>query len=258
MKKLPVILSLCMIFSATAAAQSSQASGPPGLDLMPGDFFYPVESFVEDVEVAVAGLVGGPDFKAKAIANNANESLSEARQLADNNQSERAAQLIDKYSENLNRSQKLAEESGDNELSEKLDNISGRNVKVLEEVKERVPEQAQKGIEKAINRSGKAGERPGKIPGSEKIPGKGDPRPGEAGENRSSPQNLTENSEKLKNRTEDLLENSTDKLQDQRPSDNRSSSGGSADNSEDSGGKVSPPEKNGDENPLGGTGKDLL
>lgn len=153
MKKTAILLTLTVLISATAAAQTQQAGNSSSLSFLPGDLFYPVESFVEELEVEIAGVIGGPDFKSKAIANNADEALKEAKALADDNRSEKAAKMVDRYSQLMNKSQSLAVKSNEGNLSEKLQNISEKNVETLEQVREKVPEQARKGIDNAINRS---------------------------------------------------------------------------------------------------------
>lgn len=163
MKKTAILLTIAILFSANVVAQDSSTDRSSSPRFIPGDLFYPVESFVEDLEVRIAGLVGGPDFKSKAIANNADEALKEAKLLADNNRSSKAAKMAEKYSNLMNRSQSLASESRDRNLSEKLQNLSEKNVRTLKQVKKKLPEQARKGINKAINNSrdkNKAGNPP--------------------------------------------------------------------------------------------------
>lgn len=250
MKKLAVLMSLSIIFSATAAAQSPQNSGNTGPSFMPGDLFYPLESFVEDVEVMVAGVIGGSDFKAKALANNANETLRKAENLAENNRSEKASEMVEKYSRSLNRSKMLADESGDRELSEKIKNISGKNVQVLEKVRDKVPAQARKGIEKAINNS-----RKDQIPEKDKEQAdKENNRPKlKAPKNRDNKQNLTK---KLKDKTENLMRNSSEKSLERRPSMNESPEQDNPSENQNLDPETSDRGKN--ENPLAETGKGLL
>lgn len=157
MKKTAILLISVVLFSATAAAQASNTENSASPRFVPGDLFYPVESFVEEIEVAIAGIVGGPDFKSKALANNADEALREAKVLRDNNRSEKASEMADRYSKLMNRSQSLVSNSRDQELKEKLNNISEKNVETLEKVKKRAPEEAEKGLENALNNSRRNG-----------------------------------------------------------------------------------------------------
>ncbi len=120
---------------------------------MPGNPLYVVESFVENIEVKIAGMIGGPEMKSKAIANNAEERLAEARYLADQNKTEKAAKAMQRYSQGLNHSRDIARGLEDTNLGQKIENVSNRNKQTLEEVKKKVPEQAKKGIERARNKT---------------------------------------------------------------------------------------------------------
>ncbi|WP_414837686.1 DUF5667 domain-containing protein [Candidatus Nanosalina sp. VS9-1] len=168
-KALLIILFAVTFFTVAGAGQpqidQTESGADPGL--MPGNFLYGLEKFVEDLEVRIAGAVGGPDMKSKALANNAEERLAEANALADRNRSEEASEMVQAYSDTLNRSRSIAAGNNNTDLTEQLDNISRRNTQKLEEVKNKVPEQARAAIQKAIDKSrnpGKTGrpESPGK------------------------------------------------------------------------------------------------
>lgn len=173
--------------------------------MKPGDMFYWLENMVETAEVQIAGLIGGTDLKAKAIANNAEERLAEARALEKQNKTEKASKLRQKYSEQINRSRGLAKKSKDTELKRKLDNITRKNQKVLENIKKRTPDQAQKGIDKAINNSGKNSQKPR---ASKEVPGKENLTAGKPPETKKQKINKTVNnskaSEMAKNTGKDL------------------------------------------------------
>lgn len=176
MKKTAILILASLILIGTASAQQTGNSSENGVapGLTPASPFYGVEMFAENLEVRLAGVIGGDDMKSKALANNAEERVSEAQSLIKRNRSDKAAEAIDRYSKTLNRSVELAGKGQDEQLKQKIDNISNKNVETLKEVKGRVPEQARGAIEKAINQSEKR--RPG--PPSEalnrsKIPVKG-------------------------------------------------------------------------------------
>lgn len=195
MKKTWLILSLLVLFTAAAVAQPSQNSTSTDPGLIPGDIFYPVEQFAESLEVTVAGLIGGPDFKAKAIANNAEESLAEASILAERNNSRKASEMAQNYYNQMNRSKNLVESSKNSNLSQELSNISRKNVERLEKVKEKVPHQARAGIENAIQNSRSLGQRNGNSAKDPKeIPANSKPK--EAPEN---PQNTSSAEASMKN-----------------------------------------------------------
>lgn len=188
-RKILLGVALVLVLS-TAAAQPTNRSSEVKPGLMPGSFLYPVENFVETIEVRVAGFVGGPDLKAKAIANNAEERLAEARELSEKNRTEKAAEAVEKYSEAMNRSQELASRGEDGELKQKLENVSSRNIQTLEEVKKKVPEEARKGIQNAIDKSKS---RRDKMPEAKKQPGAPSrPEKPQEGETQpSKPENMT-------------------------------------------------------------------
>lgn len=174
MNKAILIMFAVTVFTLAGAGQpQADSSVDPGL--MPGNPFYGLEQFVEGLEVRIAGAIGGPDMKSKALANNAEERLAEANALADKNRSEEASRMIQVYSDTLNKSRNLAVGNNNSNLTEQLDNISRKNTRKLEEVKNKVPEQAQAAIQKAIdnsNRPGEAGrpENPGN--NSKIVPGR--------------------------------------------------------------------------------------
>lgn len=255
MKKSVVMLALTVLISATATAQAQQAETQGFSGFLPGDLFYPVESFVEDLEVSIAGIVGGKDFKSKAIANNADEALNKARILADNNQSEKAVEMVDRYSKLINQSRNLAAESENTNLSNKLKNISDRNVDTLEQVREKVPEKAIKGIEKAIENSKRdkkleykaETEKNGKTPKSNVQNKSSDNKINPRENQRLMRENLSENKtekpqtgEKALNNSKDSGENETDRNDTSSEKDSREKN------------------RNTKENPLTGRGSGIL
>ena len=189
MNKLIAALTILVLMTGAAAAQ-------PEITKSPFNPFSTVETFVENAEVQLAGIIGGQDLKAKALANNAEESLQEAERLAERNRSMAAAQKIEKYERNLNRSQKLLDEGENTELRNQVRNISNQNVQRLKEVKKKVPAEARKGIENAINNIKKRNrpapeEKPGNNTDKPERPSQSAPanrtgKPGEAVENNIS------------------------------------------------------------------------
>lgn len=174
MNKAILIMFAVTVFTLAGAGQpQTDSSVDPGL--MPGNPFYGLEQFVEGLEVRIAGAIGGPDMKSKALANNAEERLAEANALADKNRSEEASRMIQEYSDTLNKSRKLAVGNNNSNLTEKLDTVSRKNTRKLKEVKKKVPLQAQAAIQKAIDNSNKPRdtgrpENPGN--GGKIVPGK--------------------------------------------------------------------------------------
>lgn len=288
MNKILALFSCLMLFLTLASAQPSQNITESDPGLVPGDLFYPLENFAESLEVNLAGLIGGSDFKAKAIANNAEESLNEASILADRNQSEKASEMAEKYYREINNSKKLAENSKDTRLSEKIDNVSSRNVQRLEKVKQKVPKEAREGIENAIQKTGPERgkpEKPSVGTRNSERPQKSDELPGNS-RNRTETPNFTGERTGKSNRSnitseglneEDILGLSGDNTGDEgldvpgdqgiesseKPGQEEKESTTSVPSGEqDSDSKESPSssasgDNNSDENPLTGSGQDL-
>lgn len=153
MSKGPTLaLAVLMLTSLTAAAPQQAASNP---GFVPGDLFYPFEKFVENIEVEMAGMIGGEDMRAKAIANNADERLAEAQKLRERNKSEKAAELGEEYEREMNKSREVAKKARDKNISKKIDEVSERNKEVLRQVRGKAPAPAKKGLDKAIENSDK-------------------------------------------------------------------------------------------------------
>lgn len=233
MKKTVLFISALLMVSV-AAAQPSNPSGNPFNGLVED-----VDNFVESLEVRVAGAIGGPELKSKALANNANKSLREAKKLSDQNRSEEAAERIEKYNRQMNRSMEAADEANSSRLDSQLSNVSWKNVETLEKVRDKVPEQAKQGIQKAIDNAEKARGKPvmknpgqgredaGKPNISEKVKERaGNPGVGKAREktnrtmkegleavNRSTdvPENISRNSS---DKVEKAVENVSDRVKD--------------------------------------------
>ena len=194
-----MLLGVVLLLSTTVMAQpeSENASNvKPGIT--PGNPLYVIESFVERIEVNLAGMMGGPEMKSKAIANNAEERLAEAKYLADRNKTEKAARSMQKYSEGLNQSMQIAKDTKNKNLEEKIQNVSRKNTKNFEEVKNRIPEKAQEALQRKQNKFNDR-ENP-----SVQRESKGKNKPSERGIGK------TNESNSLKNKTERPINNSVD------------------------------------------------
>ena len=91
-RTLALLVAALLLIAPASAATSGQNPG-----FVPGDLFYPVEKAVENIEVKIAGTIGGPDLKAKALANNADERVAKAQKLSQRNRSDRAEKLMEDY-----------------------------------------------------------------------------------------------------------------------------------------------------------------
>lgn len=253
MKKIWLLLSLLIILASTAVAQPSQNSSIEDPGLLPGDLFYPVENFAEGLEVKIAGLLGGDDFQAKALANNAEESLTRADILAERNNSEQASEMAENYFKRMSNSKKLAENSGNSNLSRKIDDISRKNVDRLEKIKQKVPEEARKGIENAIEKSKGPNMR-------EKVPGKeNNQRFSKQEIGNKSGKDIENTGEKSVNKSKDIIRENREKASETDDSvDNRAISGNTFNEHEslDQSSEVSG-DGSSDENLLDGNGQGL-
>jgi hypothetical protein len=153
MEKAIVLISILMMVGLVSGASSDV----PKATQTPGDTFYFLDKFSESLEltVAKAPVIGGPELEAKVRANHAAERLAEARKLANQNESERVNSLMAEYSKQKNLSVNSAREANNTNLSQRLGNVSDNHVEVLQDIQNKVPEQAQKGIQNAIENSQK-------------------------------------------------------------------------------------------------------
>lgn len=154
MKKL---LALTIIGFMLTGIASAQAEDVPAPGITPDSPLYMFEKISERLalEIAQAPVIGSEELEAKVRANQAAETLAEARAMAEKNKSQHVKKLMQRYSENMNKSAEIAGKSNNSELKNRLRNVSNNQVKTLEEVEKRVPEQARKGIQQAIENSQK-------------------------------------------------------------------------------------------------------
>lgn len=183
MSKITALIVGLALFTGIAAAQPADITAP---GMGPDSPFYFLDRASESMELAVAkSPLGSPELEAKVRANHAEERLSEAREMVERNKTEEADRLMEEYNRGLNRSVEKAREANSTELSERLGNVTNKHVEVLKDVRERVPEQARTGIDRAIKNSQRNTQnlrnpgRPDKVPGKPPEAGvPGDKGPG--------------------------------------------------------------------------------
>lgn len=153
MKKAILLVSILMMVGMTSAASPDV----PKATQTPGDTIYFLDKFSESLELTVARapVLGSSELEAKVRANHAAERLAEAKKLAENNKSEKVDSLMAEYSRQTNLSVQSAKKVNNTNLSERLGNVSDNHIQTLQDVQKKVPEQAQKGIQKAIENSQK-------------------------------------------------------------------------------------------------------
>jgi len=213
MQKIALIISILLMAGMATAAPSSDLSKA---SQTPGDALYFLDKFSEKIElqVAKAPVIGGPDLEAKVRANNAAERLSEAKKLAEQNKSEKVDKLMEDYSRQVNLSTRMAKKANNTNLSRRLENVSNNHVKTLHKVQKKVPEQAQKGIQNAIENSQK-NQRELRVP--EKAQKKGRPedkRPKQSGKPEIS--DLTESGKQV-DRDKGLSNSPVDQFEQRTP-----------------------------------------
>lgn len=153
MQKIVLLVSILMMAGVASAAPQDV----PRASQTPGDAFYFLDRFSESLELAVAKapVIGSSELEAKVRANHAAERLAEAQKLTENNKTDKVDKLMEDYSKQTNLSIRSAKKANNTNLTERLGNVSNNHVEVLQEVQKKVPEQAQKGIQKAIENSQK-------------------------------------------------------------------------------------------------------
>lgn len=158
MKHLVTLLLALSILAApaTAANHTVEPDSITGSGTVPGDFFYPVERFVEQIEIGIAGapVIGSSELQAKARANNAEERLAEANELARRGENPgKVSELVDEYEREMNLATQGIAAENNSELSKKMVEISDKHTRVLQDVRQKVPSKAQEAIDRALERS---------------------------------------------------------------------------------------------------------
>lgn len=137
-----------MFFTATAHGGSHEGLPEPGAT--PGSMMFGLERAQESVSLA---LTFNKKKKAQKKLNFAQKRLSEAKKLAEDNESERAGKAMEMYQEQFRSAQETADqlpEEAKRELGEDLNDTREVSVGMLKDLKERLPEEAMKGINRAI------------------------------------------------------------------------------------------------------------
>ena len=157
-------ISILLGFLLVTGIALAQPADIPEPGLTPESPFYGLEKASERLELAIAQtpVIGSDELESKVRANHAAETLAEARAMADRNRTDQVEKLMERYSENMNKSIERASSSNHTELKERLGNVTTRQNNVLRELQEKVPEKARKGIQNAIDKNGKNREKLGR------------------------------------------------------------------------------------------------
>ena len=160
MIKKVVILSLLAVFMFGGVVQA-QLNELPDPGMLPGNPFYFLKAASEGIGTF---FTFGDVKKADRFAFLAEKRLAEAAALAEKGDSKRAEKAAEKYQERLTAALERAERAKGKglDVDEVLAKVSMATLKhqeVLARIYEKVPEQARKGIERAMEASAKGYER---------------------------------------------------------------------------------------------------
>jgi hypothetical protein len=171
-----------LVVSILAGATSGLTYASDGA--VPGDPFYPVDRAVEDFRLQLAVT---PDIRLTLQLEFADERLAEAEQLATTGDRQHLDEAVASYEATIESASETAlsvDETSETELQESL----SRHEQRLQELLDKVPEQARPGIQRAIEASRRGQER---RRGGSDHPGQGggppDDHPGNSQNQRGGP-----------------------------------------------------------------------
>ncbi|UCE38852.1 MAG: hypothetical protein JSW00_06410, partial [Thermoplasmata archaeon] len=156
MKKGALILSALMLVSAGIIPVLAKPEGfqLPNPSFTPGHPIYGFEMFIEErIEVPIAGLFGGQEGLAKKRLRLAEERLAEIEAIANDTNSNALERLRNRYEFQLNRTEALADKVDSMDLDSWIASRTSHHIEVLTELRERLPEQALRGIDEALEAS---------------------------------------------------------------------------------------------------------
>lgn len=146
--KLATLASLIGLL-AFAGIAHAQVDDLPSPGLKPGDTFYFLDKFFEGIRTM---FVFGDDDEAERYLALARERLAEAHALADDN-NDAVDEAVERYDEQFREALRNAAEAKDTELEARVAEATTKHLVVLDEVEERVPEEAKEGIRTAKENS---------------------------------------------------------------------------------------------------------
>ena len=155
-KKTTLILSALMIVSIGITPVLAQPEGfqLPNPSITPGHPLYGLELFGEEyIEVPLAGLFGGQRGVAEKRLRLAEERLAEINAIANRTKSNTLERLRNRYEFQMNRTEALANKINSMDLDSWITNRAMHHIEVLTELRERLPEQALRGIDKVLEAS---------------------------------------------------------------------------------------------------------
>lgn len=156
MKKLFAAFAVLLVTSLVGA-HSVHGSELPAEKAKPGTFNYGVMKAQESISLA---LTFNKKEKAKKHLKFAERRLVEAENAADEGEKEKAGELVKNYQKQLGKAQEIKSqlsESEREEVQEEINQSSKASIEVLEDLSDRVPEQAKAGIQQALDNVRKQG-----------------------------------------------------------------------------------------------------
>jgi len=124
---------------------------------MPGDFLYPVKIFIEDAR----SIISGDDKEADLQIDLSKQRIKEVDRLIDDHKFENIPDVVERYVRHMDKistaidSQSSDQEVATDEKSEVISSELRKNIEVLEELLDKVPDEAKPAIENAIEASSK-------------------------------------------------------------------------------------------------------
>ena len=156
MRKRALILSALMLVSMGITPVHAQPEGfqLPNPSFTPGHPLYGLELFSEEyIEVPFAGLFGGQKGVAEKRLRLAEERLAEINAIANGTNSNALERLRNRYEFQMNRTEALANKINSMDLDSWITNRAMHHIEVLTELRKNLPEQALRGIDKALEAS---------------------------------------------------------------------------------------------------------
>ncbi len=181
--------SVSLIFLAGfVGAHAGDHSELPEPGTTPGSPFFGLEKAQESVSIA---LTFNPEKKAHKRMHIAQERLSEAQKLSEDNESSNAEKAVQMHARAMERASQAVQNLPENKrvnVSQELDSTRNQSVSVLQDLKQRLPESAMNGINTAIEAHRERGaEAASEGPGPDKRPDQNNTRPSNTTQQPSRP-----------------------------------------------------------------------
>ncbi len=137
-----------LVFSGAAQAQTDDAL--PSAGITPGSSLFFLDRFFENIGTL---FTFGEASKAQRYLALAEERLAETKALAEQQDGENTTKAIELYEEQLAEAKERVGRTGEIDLEEEVTNATTKHLSALDEVLERVPEQAREHVRAAKERT---------------------------------------------------------------------------------------------------------